>query len=207
MPKRYSKGRKCCNCGGSKTYIKPDGRYSWYSCQCHDEDCTKYLCEKCYKKSFTDWRNGNLDPSSNSGKGFIGSRIVANTYKMEDCSIVKDNFHFYIDLFKRGGYGYVEVKTSSLDKIREIWNFNTARQQEYENIFLVCMDIYWPWKRVERIYIIPWEVVGYRTGIAITKNPSKGNQWYEEFRTNEIPFNETYHRMKLENCDILRKNK
>ncbi len=46
-----------------------------------------------------------------------------------------------------------------------------------------------------------------RTGITITKNPSKGVQWYEEFRIEEKPFNEIYHNMKLENCKILRKDR
>jgi len=68
---------------------------------------------------------------------------------------------------------------------------------------LICMDDNWPWKNVEKVYAIPWEIVGYKKGIQIGKDYKKF--LYDEFRIDERPFNDIYHKMKLENCPVLRK--
>ena len=44
-----------------------------------------------------DFRNGNLDPLSPPGKGFIGAQIVAKTNGTEDCNIKMNNFRFYVE--------------------------------------------------------------------------------------------------------------
>lgn len=221
MPKKVDHSNTmCCICGSKDTYVY-NGKHIWYNHRCNKKDCTAYECSVCHKKIEyntpgtyanakklqADCRNENLDSSSSSGRGFIGVQIVAHRYGIDDCNIKMDNFRFYVDLSKISGYGYSEVKTSSFSKTYGRWKFNTDRVQEYDTAFLVCMDNNWPWKDVDRLYAIPWEVVVNRNkwSISITKNPSKGVQWYEEFRIDERPFNETYHNMKLENCKILRK--
>ncbi len=135
----------CSNCGEKIKNV------------CYDivNDCDNSvigcLCPKC---SSTDWRIGNLDPKSSLGKGFIGQQIVAKTFGIEDCNLKTDNFHFYVDLYKHSDYGHIEVKTSSYNKWRRVWSFVTRREQDYEHLFLVCMDGNWPWKDVKRMYAI-----------------------------------------------------
>lgn len=188
----------CSNCGKKIKNVYHDilDEYNNMIIEC--------VCPRCVIKIMgTDWRKGNLDPKSAVGKGFIGQQIVAKTFGVEDCNLKMKNFHFYIDLSKIYGYGYGEVKTASLDMISDIYYFDTDREQDYDNLFLVCMDGNWPWKNVGRIYAIPWEVVGYRKKIGIYKNPSRGG-WYKEFRIDEKPFNDTYHNMNLTNCKVLK---
>lgn len=191
----------CSNCGEKIKNIYHDilDEYNNTVIEC--------VCPKCVTNIMkVDWRKGNLDPKSAVGKGFIGQQIVAKTFGIEDCNLKMKNFNFYIDLSKISGYGYGEVKIASLDMTNDIWYFDTDREQYYDILFLVCMDENWPWKNVERIYAIPWEVVGYRKKIGIYNNPSRGG-WYKEFRIDEKSFNDTYHNMNLTNCKVLRKNK
>jgi len=206
--------RKCCKCGGNKTTKNYNGTPVWFNHKCDKDGCTKYLCRSCYGKIayrsyntdyIAEWRIGNLDPLSPSGKGFIGQQIVAKTYGVEDCNLKMDDFRFYVDISKISEYGYSEVKIRTLNTNHQ-WSFDTGRPQKYDSIFLVCMDKNVPWKDVERLYVIPSDTVlnTVKSGITITKNPSKGSQWYEEFRIDEKPFNDTYHNMKLDNCKILR---
>jgi hypothetical protein len=259
------KGRKCCICGNNDTGKNFGGNYQWHSCECKKQNCTRYICTRCYTRlqsaeewrknklyyvrgrkchicrgdkssgnwckyydkngdwngtswvcskcyamiiRDSDWRKGNLDPLSATGKGFIGQQIVANRYGVEDCNLKMNNFRFYVDLSKIAGYGYCEVKTRSFDILQgkyEQWNFDTRREQEYDTLFALCMDRNKPWKDIERVYAIPWEVIVSRNkcNVTISRNSLKRGYWYEEFRIDEKSFNETYHNMKLENCKIL----
>ena len=267
--KQRMEGRKCCTCKSDKTYISESGYHQWHSCECGNQNCSKYLCHACrmrlehsgewrkrgighpvnvlchmcekdkssgnwcryYDKNGdwngvsyicsacyatihrdSDWKKGNLDPLSSAGKGFIGQQVVAKRYDVEDCNLLMNNFRFYVDISKIVGYGYCEVKTRSFDILKdkyEQWLFDTRRKQEYDTLILLCMDRNIPWTNVERVYAIPWEVVVSRNkaNITISRNSLRKGYWYEEFRIDEKPFDDIYHNMKLENCDILRKNK
>lgn len=271
-----SKGRKCCVCGNNDTGKNFGGNPWWHSCECKKQDCTRYICTKCYtrrqnakirlqnaaeqiknklyyingrkccvcgsdkssgswckyydKNGYwngtswicskcyatitrdSDWKKGNLDPLSATGKGFIGQQIVAQTYNVEDCNIKMNNFHFYVDISKISGYGYCEVKIRSFDILQgkyEQWLFDTRREQDYDTLLTLCMDRNKPWKDVEEVYAFPWEIVIYRNkaNITITRNSLKKDHWYDEFKIDEKPFNEKYHNLKLENCKVLRKDK
>lgn len=73
-----------------------------------------------------------------------------------------------------------------------------------DTFFFVCMDRSKPWKNVERVYVIPKDIVIKRSSITIYKNPSR-SAWYEDFRIDERPFNDVYHNMSLGNCKVLKK--
>jgi len=200
-------GRVCCNCKSDETYIESNGTPHWYNCSCGKDVCTGYLCKRCYASP--DWRYGDLDPSSASGKGFIGQQIVAKTYWVDDCNLKMNNFHFYVDISKISEYGYAEVKTASL--IRGMWQIDTRRDQKYDVLIIICMDDNWPWRDVERVYIISWKyVILHGTGITIYKNPSR-TTWIDynkkKFGIDERPFNNVYHNMELKNCKVLRNDK
>ncbi len=76
----------------------------------------------------------------------------------------------------------------------------------FDNLFAICMDDCWPWKNVEMVYAIPWEVACGNIRFSIYKESFK-NEWCEEFRIDEKPFNDTYHNMKLSDCPIFSKDK
>jgi len=206
--RRYRRRKRCDICGRKiknkyydilDDYGNPTGRV-----YCPRADCMA--------KASSDWRTGNLDPSSAPGRGFIGAQIVAKTLGVDDCGIKMNNFCFYIDLSKHTIYGYSEVKARTLDKKRGKWNVSDTYRElndiTYDTLFVVCMDEYWPWKNVRRVYAIPWEVISHKTGFDIYQDPPKrADPWYEEFRIDEKPFNDTYHNMKLSDCPILNKNK
>lgn len=200
--------RACCKDRDHKTYVRPNGKEEWYICSCKKENCTGYICKHCYsiqeRYDQALWRHGELPPNTTVGKGFIGQQVVAKRYKTDDCNLKMNNFRFYVDLDKISGYGYCEVKIATLIAIDGRWPFGKINPETFDTLFLLCMDENWPWRRVERVYAIPWEVVGQRRYIAITKDSSR-EAWYEEFRIDKNPFNKIYCEMNLENCKVLRK--
>lgn len=203
----------CCVCGKRDTYIMSNGKPLWLA-YIENEKWNKksYQCTSCYNKIkyrsldsnyVAEWRIGELDPNSPTGKGFVGAQIIAKTLGIHDCNIIMDNFRFYVDLSKHSIYGYVEVKTATFDKMTGQWPFNVKGKKNYDNIFLVCMDAYW--KNVERIYVVPFERAIKRSSIGIVKEPSRST-WYSDLIIDEKPFNNVYHNMRIENCKVLRKN-
>lgn len=207
--KRYmKKGKKCCKCESTKTYMKGPEDPLWYSCECGKKNCTGKMCDNCYGKtrSPAGWKHGQLDPCSPPGKGFIGTQIVANTYGLDDCNIKMNSFRFYIDLSKHSKYGYIEVKTATLNILYGKWSFSKFDEKDFNTLFLVCMDENDPWKNVKRVYAIPWEDAIYRSSISVLENSSRSS-WYDKYNIDEKSFDDTYHNMKLENCSVLRKRK
>jgi len=207
--------RICCICGSDHTDKNVLDCPIWINHKCDKIDCTKYVCHSCHKKiqyrSFSSgyyiaqWRIGELDPSSPSGKGFIGQQIVAKRYGIEDCNLKMDNFHFYVDLSKIPGLGYAEVKTASYDIEQAKWPFSNINKENFDILLLLCMDAFSPWRDVERVYMIPDEYAE-STGISINRYPSRLTYMSKEkFRIDRRPFNDIYHNMKLENCKVLKK--
>lgn len=149
----------CCICGSNDTYVNislvPDWR------RYHDENGNwnrkSYVCRKCYYIVNYDalWRNGLLSRYSTVGKGLIGTDTVAITIGVDNLNIKMNNFNWYVDLSICSKYGYSEVKTSGLDIEYNRWLFSVNRPQEYDTIFLLCMDYYSPWKYIERAYTVP----------------------------------------------------
>jgi len=198
----------CCICG--KDMSLPN----WYKHKCDKYNCTRHLCIDCYRiysprstqnkiKKMADSRIGNLDPSCPRGKGFIGQQIIAKTHGVEDCNLKTDNFNFYVDLSKISGYGYVEVKIATLNRINGRYEFNGIKPEKFDTLILICMDE--NWKDINKMYAIPWEIAMiHGKYITIYENPSK-IVWYDEFKIDNRQYNDTYHSMELKNCKILRK--
>ncbi len=132
---KYSKLKRCCICGNNNDVRK---RYydngNW--------DGKSRLCGNCYtninynniQKMLAGFRNGNLDPLSTVGKGFIGQQIIAKKYNVDDCNLKMDNFHFYVDLPKISGYGYCEVKISSL--LGKLWKAELGMEHKFDTVFV-----------------------------------------------------------------------
>ena len=193
--------RKCCICGiVYDKYKMPH----FYSHKCDKINCTEFLCNKCRCREYSpsQWRIGKLSNSCPTGKGFIGQQIVAKRYEVEDCNLKMDTFHFYVDLCKIPDYGYSEVKIRSLRY--GVWNFGSFIPENFETAFILCMDKYYPWKNVERVYAIPSEYIDVAT-IRISKNNTRISRW-EQFKIDDRSFNDIYHNMRLENCRYLIKN-
>lgn len=75
-----------------------------------------------------------------------------------------------------GVYGIVEY---------EIWSAYIKREWNKEFDYLILYCIGKDGKIIERIYIIPSSEIFERQQLKITKNPSKGIQWYEQYRIND----------------------
>ena len=200
--------KKCCKCRCTDTYVVLDGYEKWHNHQCNQQNFTGTLCNLCYASLWRvpDWKTGNLDPSSSSGRGFIGQQIVAKRYDVEDCNLKMNNFHFYVDLSKITEHGYSEVKIASFNVVNKQWKFGTNRKQEYDTLFLICMDNNWPWKDVKKVFAVPWKNAINRKSITIYYEPPR-SVWYEDYKIDVKSFNDVYHKMKLENCNVLRKDK
>lgn len=214
--------RKCCVCDSSDTYIDNSGVHQWFKYR--DEkgnwDRKSYICSRCYyrnhyhnviksdpnstvgtMKSMAKYRNKQLSKYSNIGKGFIGEQIIVNTRGLKNCNIELDNFHSKFDLSVDLEYGNIQVKTASLSY--GIWSVSHIHGI-FDTLFLICMDK--NWKNVERVYVVPISEFYDRTHIAIVKNPLRYFQWYEKYRVDEKPYNETYHDMKIDKCSVLKKD-
>lgn len=209
LKRHDSKPKLCCICGNNndvrKRYYDDNGNW----------DGESRLCDNCYtninynyiQKMLAGFRNGNLDPLSTVGKGFIGQQIIAKKYNVDDCNLKMDNFHFYVDLSKISGFGYCEVKISGLHG--KLWKAELGMEHKFDTVFVLCMDKNVPWIDIERAYVIPESKLYGEARINIYKDFSNMRsrfKWVDKFRVDEKDFNDIYHTMKLENCKILRKN-
>jgi len=197
--------RVCCVCKKHTTYVDSRGWKQWYKHKCDKKDCTGYLCKQCWDKydddsshsiikGMTKSRLGQLTLYDTYGKGIIGAQTVANTLGVDDYSIIIDNFCYYVDLSKHSEYGYVEVKTMSLNVLHRQWVSGKIRHSNFDTLFLICMDQYEPWRNILEVYAIPRKNVGERIQITIRKDSSKTAQ-YDRFRIDKEPYNKTFHNL------------
>lgn len=173
----------------------------------------KYLCIRHYnmnyrmrhkddmdktKKELRNCRNGQLDPHSNTGKGFIFEQIVCKTLGIRNCNIELDNWNSHTDIDKHEKYGYISAKGANV-RLGE-WSFSNIDAGIFDTLILICMSSD---KNVERVYAIPVTEAKKRSSVCVRLNPSRG-AWYEKYRIDESPFDRTYHNIKLEDCKVLR---
>lgn len=166
----------------------------------------EWICINCYNKKnylVADFRNGNLDPNSTTGKGYIFEQITCKARGVKNLNIENDNFDTPIDHSRDHEYGIIQTKGAIISY--GIWYYNLEGEifKEFDNLIVYCMDI--NTKKVERVYIVPWEEVVTRSSITIRKNPKRPTDiWYEQYRVDERHYNEVYRNMKLADCPVLR---
>lgn len=161
----------------------------WYN----NESRNGKLCSRCH----------HLSRSSARGLGFIGARIIAKHHYMEDCEIKANDLCYYVDL-SNIEYGLSEIKTRSLITKYNMWPFAHIKPWNFDTLFLVCMDEYKPWKNVVRVYIIPSEYIDVENITIYNTMSTRLNRWHE-FQIDEKSYNDIYHNMKLDNCEVLRR--
>ncbi len=213
--KRYLlfKGRICCSCGNINTYIYNDIPI-WGSCTCGKKGCTGWLCKNCMpnihtilRKLMAKSRNRQLPKDSPRGKGFIGEQLFCMARGADNCNLELDNFNSKIDVIDKE-YGIIQIKTPSFSVYSRKWNAVIGAEHNFDALAIICMSS--EFKNVERVYIIPVsadELFG-EVQISIYEDFSKTRiiskfEWIEKYRVDEKPYNDIYHRMKLENCNVL----
>lgn len=207
VPDDYYKGRVCCECKNSKTYIKESGKPQWYGCACGKKDCTGHLCNKCWlkiaarlpdshrnmMKSIADYRIGNVRKDSDYGISMISQAVVVKTLKIEDLTIKTNNLKYYIDA-EHNEHGKIDVKSSTLQQYG-IYDF--ASRMKIDCDTYICLGYDMNRRNIGDVYIIPndgW-ICNLRH-IGIPKNPSKTSK-YDKFKVDPKPYNDEYHDLVL----------
>lgn len=152
-------------------------------------------------------RNKQLPKDSPRGKGFIGEQLFCITRGADNCNLELDNFNSKIDVIDKE-YGLVQIKTPSFSIESRKWNVIIGAEHNFDILAIICMSR--DFKNVERVYIILVfieELFG-ETQISIYEDFSKTRiiskfKWVEKYMVDEKPYNDTYHRMRLENCSVL----
>jgi hypothetical protein len=199
--------RVCFVCRSNDTYIY-HGSSKWYRHIDNKGDWTgNWLCCNCYnnirnslddsynniKKLVTNWRTGNVDRDSNDGKAFISQWVGAKVLGLKDLNIENKNYHEPIDLSRHHLYGNIDVKVGIWISVGEYWNVN-IRKYDFDTIIIVCTDQHRPWQNIERVYIIPKDIL--KSVVSIYKNPSR-SVWYEKYRTDNKCYNYIYHTVDI----------
>lgn len=197
---------KCCTCGSHETYIMPNGKSHWLVCSCGKDNCTKYLCSRCWNKiqnnlpnsykniikSMRLSRTGHLSKFIGHGKIVISQWIVAKTLGLRDLNIDNDNFNVPIDLSSNDIYRKPDVKFSS--KLDELGRWHIGIGKYYFDI-LIILIMNELWNNIDRVYIIPKDKINV-THIAIYKDLSISDR-YEIYSVDSTPFNDTYHSVDI----------
>lgn len=188
------KGRICCKCKNTETYVNNSGTHVWYSCLCEEENCKEYLCNKCYRKLDRLCRNGLLSMSISIGMGIVGESSIAKTRKLKVLSIELDIFNYKFDHLPDAEYDIIQTKTKKPD-IYGNWHINFGIKHNFDTLFALCMSN--DMKNVGRLYAIPEKELYGMLGITICGNPhpSIGSKW-ERFRINEKLYNDAYHSIR-----------
>lgn len=144
-----------------------------------------WLCNSCYRKNKADIRNNSIDPNSPTGKGNFFEQITCKWRGVDNLNIKNNDYHSPIDHSRDSEFGIIQTKGAVFNSTYGTWEFAVKNEHEkiFDNIICYCSDE--KMERIERIYIFPrYEIIKRKT-VTITKNPSKGVQWYEKYRIDE----------------------
>jgi len=176
----------CCLCGTDKTC----GHWR----RCYDKKGKwnrKYVCNKCYKKNWnretflSDRRTGNINPNCSSAKGDLFEELTAIWRGIKRLSVENDNYGLPFDHSLDPELGIIQTK-GRLYNIYGYWPFGDFEREYNKNFdYMICYCADKNGVNIERIYIFPKEEIVKRTGTKITKNPSRGEQWYEKYRVKD----------------------
>jgi len=196
--------KRCCICGKTETYKRPDGTYQWCKDYDNNDNWTgRYQCCDCNSiirqrkpdsqanviRSMRKSRIGSISLKDSNAKGVLIEVVIAKVRDLKVLSIVMDNFRYMLDLSIDKEYGIIQSK-GRVSKYGE-WKVGYIGNKEFDYIFIVCMDR--KWSIIERIYAIPKEEIFNLSGITIYENPSRGSKW-EKFRLKDISqYNNVYH--------------
>lgn len=220
-PKRLykiSEGTKCYICGNIATIRHKDNNGNW--------DKKSFVCNTCYQRGYrtrhpdivkrhnnelsraSNWKNGELDPYTSSGRGYIVEQFSCKTLGLENLNIKNNTFRAKCDTTRHVKYGNIQIKGASYNTMERSWNRTIGEEQIFDTLLMVLMDKYMPWKNVKKVYAIPEiDVYGLRSITIFDKpSPSIGSKW-DRFVIDEKPFNNTYHNLTIEECPSLRKDK
>lgn len=195
------KVRMCCICGGNKTYIQHSGTPLWFSHRCNKENCTGWLCSKCYSKfdpnsevniikSMRQSREGTLSIGVTTGKGLIGEAIIAKVRNLKIISIELDNFRTRFDLSRDQEYGIIQskLKTFTFDIG---WVIEFGIEHNFDILLCLCTDS--DMKNIVRVYAIPEGELYGKKEIYISKDYSV----WEKFRIGEAQYDNVFHDLML----------
>lgn len=194
--------KKCCICGDTKTYVNNSGTSQWCSHKCDKDNCTGYLCRKCYdmydvdspnnlRKSTANCRTGNTSKGSPQGRSIIYQAVIVKVHDIVDLNIKNNNFGCHIDM-EHPVYGKIDAKGSKLKNGR--YSFSIRKKIYCDTYFCMGFDEYW--NSVESMYIIPnddW--IASLKDLSITKDPSKSTKYNcDQYKIDNIePYNREYH--------------
>lgn len=182
---------------GNARNFNIDGKSVWY-CEIHSSRYRSKLPDSSsnIRKLLTDHRTGNVkDPTKILGDNceeltekWTGAKRLSVKYdKYSQLPLDHGPITEHISVMVRDKlvelYGKVpQTKGSNYHKKYGSWEFgclDTEWNKEFDIEILWCISE--DGMSIERGYIIPKKVIRQKT-ISIVKNPSKGVQWYEEYR-------------------------
>lgn len=209
---------ECFLCGRKETtkWFKYPDHINW--------DGEHVRCNICYQKKYhidrhdiikknnekssymTNWKNGELDPYIEQGKGYIVEWFVCKTLEVKNRNIEENTFLAKCDTLRHEKYGDIEIKSRSYDSKHKQWQqiISDSEINHSDTLLFTCMDEYIPWKNVRRMYAIP--SLKFENINNFTVYESNKSKW-EEFRIDKEPFNKSYHDLTIEDCPALRKDK
>lgn len=137
-------------------------------------------------KSMRDHRVGNQDSNSTNVKGDNSLELVCRLYGWEDLNKKYDNYIYPLDCCNPKTGLYHQVQARYYNSIYQWWTF-TGFEDEWKKIFenMACFCYNKEGKIVERIYKFPLIEIKRVKSISIYKNPSKGGQQNEQYRTKD----------------------
>lgn len=206
------KNRKCYVCGSEETYVKPNGDLDWRKYPNVDRwDGKSYICKDCYNSyrrsyyhdigkfdpdSISSWmrsnanvRTGKISSITNNGLGIIVEYVICAERNIRNNNVIVDNFTSKIDLTIDEEYGIIQSRSAVISYGE--WRPGPFDNINFDNAFICCID---KWrKNIERVYVIPKELLFTKKSLVFYKKPSK-NVWYDngDYRIDEKPYNDAY---------------
>lgn len=193
--------------------VKLDGTETCSYCGCtrdetsgwrYDENNIRF-CDKHGHGGKPDYVTGNLDKNSEVGKGFVSQRVVAKVLGLElkyDCNY-SDGFDHPYDLYDKGRYNYINVKSACLNN-DNAWHFGFTQKEIPDTYILVGFDE--DRKNVIHVWITdPLDDLTYeKKSISIT-NTLYGLKRAKPWEVDNKPYNDVLYNMDLDKCKYLKK--